>query len=716
MSKKTRPEKTSFGKKCLIRHVLDRICKSILLVKAQSENRFHAHKKYPFVSDVWFKLFLSMSNEENHGHQRKRLRAACKAATQRRGLNAGHVVCVVDTLQQHGLLEECVSKKQLRNDLQKHRVNWSAETTFALTLPLENGENFTWHVATPHSILQHFVSSVPNMESLFKHCLPGKPLQMILYHDECTPGNILAPDPSRKCCCFYISSLDWMHALRSEFAWFPIGILRSSIIRQVPGGLSDIVKRLLQSWDAGRQGLPIHFPKKGIQIISLQLSACVMDEAGMRDMWQFKGASGRKPCGLCKNVVSKYVASQIDGTHFVGIDCSQINSCFLVTDDEVWEAHDHLASIHGIVTKKQFENMQSNLGINYNAVGLLSDASLRQWVFPTTACYDVLHCFFSNGLVAVEFGLFLKLLRDNGLELDRLQAQLQFDCSSQHPLNPATRSKLLSIPFFSEKYVWKASGSEILNMLPLLHYWYILFVKDTDIAVSCAAACKCFERLCERIFFLAKLMATNHKAFCDLLENKQQEHHACFSTTYGFGAMKPKHHYALHIPRQWRKYGFVLDTKVTERKHQSIKREVMSSMQNLQNFEVRALERIVTCQELEMKQAGQDFWMTSLRNPSSSSNGVFQSVELRNFDGFIWKKGMPMLANDLTWCGIVQTFHQNGTSITCLVRLYDLSHKLATGIYSWTESRNEKALTWTANAVHCPYHWIKESTKLTTLW
>ena len=97
-----------------------------------------------------------MSNEENHGHQRKRLRAACKAATQRRGLNAGHVVCVVDTLQQHGLLEECVSKKQLRNDLQKHRVNWSAETTFALTLPLENGENFTWHVATPHSILTTF--------------------------------------------------------------------------------------------------------------------------------------------------------------------------------------------------------------------------------------------------------------------------------------------------------------------------------------------------------------------------------------------------------------------------------------------------------------------------------------------------------------------------------------------------------------------------------
>lgn len=285
-------------------------------------------------------------------------------------------------------------------------MNWSDQTTVAVTLPLESGENFTWRVATPHSILQHFVSSVPNMESLFKHCLPGKPLQVILYHDECTPGNILAPDPSRKCRCFYISSLDWKHALCSEYAWFPIGILRSSIVKQVPGGLSNIVKKLLQSWDDARQGLPINFPKKGRQIISLQLSACVMDEAAMRDMWQFKGASGRKPCGFCKNVISKFVASQIEGSHFVGIDCSQIKSCFLVTDEEIWEAHDHLASIHGTVTKKEFENMQSNLGLNYNSAGLLSDASLRQWVFPTSACYDVLHCFFRMDSSLSNLGFF----------------------------------------------------------------------------------------------------------------------------------------------------------------------------------------------------------------------------------------------------------------------------------------------------------------------
>ena len=71
--------------------------------------------------------------------------------------------------------------------------------------------------------------------------------------------------------------------------------------------------------------------------------------------------------------------------------------------------------------------MQSNLGINYNSVGVLADVSLRNWVFPTSACYDVLHCFFSNGLVAVECGL----------EKERIQSQIGFSCCSLHEMNVA---------------------------------------------------------------------------------------------------------------------------------------------------------------------------------------------------------------------------------------------------------------------------------------
>jgi len=244
------------------------------------------------------------------------------------------------------------------------------------------------------------------------------------------------------------------------------------------------------------------------------------------------------------------------------------------------------------------------------------------------------------------------------------------------------------IPFFSEKNVWKAAGSEILSMLPLLHYWYIFFLQGTEVANSCSAACQCFESLCERIFSLVKLLATNNNRFCDLLEVKQQQHHSNFSKTYGCEAMKPKHHYSLHIPKQWRKYGFVLDTKVTERKHQTVKREVVSSLQNLHNFEDRALVQIVACQEMEMRKVGEVFWMTSLLNPTSLGLEHFESPELKTCGGFIWKKGMPMLANDLSWCGIVQKFQQNGTNITCFVHLLDLREKLATGIYCWKKRKS----------------------------
>ena len=657
-----------------------------------------------------------MSESENNGHERKRLRAACTEAVRARGVNIGHVAEVVDIFNTHGLLNNSVRKKRLRKDLAQHRGKWISAATVPVTLPLDSGEEFTWNVATPHAIFQHFVSSVPNVEDLFNSCVSGKPLCLTLYHDEVTPGNILSPDPSRKCCCFYISCLDWKHALHSEFAWFPIGILRSSIIRQTSGGLSNIVRKLLRTWDDGRHGLPLNFPKKGLQIISFQLSACIMDEAAMREMWQFKGASGRKPCGLCKNVISKSVASQIESTHFVGLDCSQIDCCQFVTNEEVWEAHDHLQSIYRNVPKKTFESMQSNLGLNYNSIGVLADVTLRNWVFPTSACYDVLHCFFSNGLVAVECGLFLKLLQDHGLEKERIQSQIGFSCCSLHEMNVAQRRKLLSDPYFSERNVWKAAGSEILGMLPLLHYWYIFFLRGTEVANSCSAACQCFESLCERIFSLVKLLATNNNRFCDLLEVKQQKHHSNFSKLYGCEAMKPKHHYALHIPKQWRKYGFVLDTKVTERKHQTVKREVVSSLQNLDNFEDRALVQMVACQEMEMRKAGEVFWMTSLLNPTSLGLEHFESPDLKTCGGFIWKKGMPMLANDLSWCGIVQKFQQNGANITCFVHLLDLREKLATGIYCWKKTENEKAFAWTTGSVHCPTHWLHNLTMLTTLW
>ena len=65
----------------------------------------------------------------------------------------------------------------------------------------------------------------------------GRALHMIFYCDEFTPGNVLAPDTSRKSWGFYVSFREFGPArlCHQEF-WFAIGVLRTGIENQVVGG------------------------------------------------------------------------------------------------------------------------------------------------------------------------------------------------------------------------------------------------------------------------------------------------------------------------------------------------------------------------------------------------------------------------------------------------------------------------------------------------
>ena len=133
--------------------------------------------------------------------------------------------------------------------------------------------------------------------------------------------------------------------------------------------------------------------------------------------------AGSRPCGLRAQVAKRSYPNM-----WLRRSMARILSVYRLRSNHVFWSPMKRSGKRAIIWRRSMALSQksnsktlSNLGINYNSVGLLSDASLRHWVFPTSACYDVLHGFFPNGLVAVEFGLFLKPLRDNGLELDRLQ-------------------------------------------------------------------------------------------------------------------------------------------------------------------------------------------------------------------------------------------------------------------------------------------------------
>ena len=69
-----------------------------------------------------------------------------------------------------------------------------------------------------------------------------------------------------------------------------------------------------------------------------------------------------------------------------------------------------------------------------------------------------------------------------------------------------------------------------------------------------------------------------------------------FKEAYGATMMRPKHHYALHLPLQLRVHGFLVATMTMERKHRVLKR-YLRPRRTLVSFEDGIMEEI-TCFEL----------------------------------------------------------------------------------------------------------------------
>ena len=98
--------------------------------------------------------------------------------------------------------------------------------------------------------------------------------------------------------------------------------------------------------------------------------------------------------------------------------------------------------------------------------------------------------------------------------------------------------------------------------------------------------------LCERLRCLQMLRFTGQPLWAAKLQEKQREHHAAFSLSYGVSKCKPKHRYASHLPAQFHRDGYVLDTLCNEARHRAIKIMVETSVARLRDFEIDLLSRL----------------------------------------------------------------------------------------------------------------------------
>ena len=643
--------------------------------------------------------------EENAAKRLKLQRDASLTALHARGANAGTVASVLDALTSQKLLANDSNVRKLRYDERKDLGKWQRYTT-TLQLQQVDGSIFPWVTSTPHQVLQFFLDHSPSFASLIRLIPQGRAARVIGYNDEITPGDVLHPDPRRKCTCFYISTLDWADHLHNEQAWLPVAVLRSEILKTTQGGLSGAIRTLFESWLACFRGSSLKVCGETIWF-PISLDALIFDEAAMHQTWSVKGSSGRRPCLLCKDCVSKPVGNRIDGSSwFKSIKETNILSFTALTDQDAWECVDFLKDRSSTVGKGKFEDLQSNCGFTFNVHGLLHDVPLRQYVRPSATCFDVLHTYFSNGICAVETFLFKEIIEQENFSL---VDACELSCQSTHGTKASMR-RTLTEPFFG-KGTWKASGSAQLNVLPLLHFWLVATIRNT---AKWNVACESYKLLLERIYCLLMLTFTKTNQWCDLLEEKQRLHFEAFQKAYSQTHIKPKHHYAMHVTGQWKRFRTMLDTKTMERKHRLAKTEIESSLQNLENFEARLLHRLHVVQEHEVTKHGLVYWEPHLIEPICTAPDRWTSQKAL-FHGALWSQSEPIVGSDLTWAGLVESFVRIGQNFYLDVAHFESLQPITFGIYEWKKTKHRKLIPW-QTPMKRPQSWKLASDSMVTMW
>ena len=407
-----------------------------------------------------------------HGEEKQQLKAAALDAVHSRGANCGSVHAVITALHDRHIIEDTVSVGQLRQQSKRDRNKFVEKYCLQVTLPLQDGTEFHWKVLSPHRAMQFFLDHVDSFERLVQMHTPGKPMQFIAYHDEITPGNPLLPDNRRKAVAFYVSYVDWSVVRNCEHAWLPVAVLRSSVAKEVVGGFSAAFAALIRSWLPHLRGMAIRTATKSIHL-TMTWTGTIMDEKAIMESWNAKGAAGKKPCLLCINCISKPLGTTLGDAadaYFHDIAWASIENFQKMSDEDAWEAADHLHEQFPRMNKGAFEELQRNIGFNYNQHGLLWAQDLRWLVKPSSSCFDILHCYFAaGGIVAVETQLFIDALLANDYTWSQLQHEIFVEMDSLHIFPKKNFYRLLSSRYFYGPTMWKASGTEQMALLPFLH-------------------------------------------------------------------------------------------------------------------------------------------------------------------------------------------------------------------------------------------------------
>ena len=136
----------------------------------------------------------------------------------------------------------------LRYDLDYARTEILDDTMCIVDLPLKDGTTYKWQIGRPQWVLQFLAKHSDALKRVLQGMpsSPDEPLSILHYHDEITPGHLLAPVHARMFTSFRFTFAQMgKHLLTCEEMWFEYAVLRTSVLKQVTGGMSCVIAKLM---------------------------------------------------------------------------------------------------------------------------------------------------------------------------------------------------------------------------------------------------------------------------------------------------------------------------------------------------------------------------------------------------------------------------------------------------------------------------------------
>ena len=407
-----------------------------------------------------------------------------------------------------------------------------------------------WVLSVP-GMVQEKINACHLYKQQMKHALKKNKneLTLIFYSDEVHAGNVLAPKHPRKANVTYIAFLE-QDVLFLDNMWLTISVVFANEAQKCKHAYCSVIRKQLEFIRCStKDGFPLHIDEECVLAIVKKV-LILGDHDGLRSLSGAKGAAGLKPCLKCQNILSLGREAR---EHSDITECD-VSKCSLQTQAGFREIVEHLQALR---TKKDLAEAETLTGWNLSAVlhSCLTSPLLEGWVTLDSLYFDVMHQYWSCGMIAEELGLWYAAISESGIDLKQMRQWIALGWKSRDKRNPAL--------LFDDK-LWRIGAD---------------FRGD---AAACAAALPLcfalseemlrahFPELEPQITSLRHLYSVvlciqwmkQDVSHVNSLRSLQRQHMLGFIRAYTTEAVRPKMHFALHTEKQARDWNRLIDTFV----------------------------------------------------------------------------------------------------------------------------------------------------------